>query len=361
MRSCKFPGSATSCGKAFCNSSKEVASFACDGTGSCNITLSACTGYACDDASGMCKTQCAGHDDCVGAGTYCNGMTSMCAPKKSNGISCANGAECASGNCIAAGANSVCCNTACTGAGLTCATGQCVCPGVTCGAGVSCQVFFQDADGDTFGNRAGTIAAGTARAGCAGTPPAGFVADNTDCDDGDANAKPGQTLWFDMPSKGLGTFDYNCDGMMQKETPEYVGLSCKFCGAVGSCDATTTTCTAANQTASFVCPQELAVFTKFSEELDISIQPHMSLLPPRPNINPAAQTVPPRDVVIPPGGVVLPPKLPQCCGCQAKNKTGFRSAVNCGVSGTQYTCGSCSAAGGGASAMTQSAKVQRCH
>jgi hypothetical protein len=66
--------------------------------------------------------------------------------------------------------------------------------------------------------------------------------------------------------------------------------------------------------------------------------------------------------VLPPGGVVLPPKLPQCCGCQAKNKTGFTQVVACG-DGTKYvyTCGACSAAGGTAAASTRVLKTQQCH
>jgi hypothetical protein len=233
--------------------------------------------------------------------------------------------------------------------GLSCndpgKTGQCVCQGVTCAAGVACQVFYQDLDADTFGNRNGTIAAGTAKAGCMGaTPPPGFVADNTDCDDTDANAHPGQTMFFAVQRKG-GGFDYDCNDMVLKETPEFVGGSCKFCGAVGMCDATTTTCSTANETASFQCPQEFGGIIRAA--LPIGTEP----ISADPTIAPAA---------------ILPPPICkictlQCCGCQANDKTGFLRVVACGDASTPaYTCGSCTVAGGFATAATQSYRQQRC-
>jgi hypothetical protein len=357
-KSCKYPGKTVSCGKAFCNTRREVGSFFCDGAGGCNIELSQCSDYSCDPDNAMCKTQCGGNNDCLGATKYCNGTTSMCAPKKDNGIACANGGECTSGNCV----DKICCNTAACDAaqGLSCATGKCVCPGVSCAAGVACQVFFQDLDGDKFGNKNGTILAGTAKAGCAGTPPVGFVADNTDCDDGDANAHPGQTDWFMAASKGIGTFDYNCDGSETKETPEYPGGTCKYCGAVGMCDTTSTTCDSTTKTGSFVCPQEIAVFTRLALPVDVApdLGARMSLFPTAPDLAAAAPAAAPGEVLPPP--VILPPKLPQCCGCAAADKTGFISAVKCGASGTPYTCGSCASVGGASPRTAGAAKIQRC-
>jgi hypothetical protein len=193
-----------------------------------------------------------------------------------------------------------------------------------------------------------------------GAPPVGFVADNTDCDDKDPAAHPGQTMFFGAPSKG-GRWDYDCDDKQTKETPEYINGTCKFCGAVGSCDATTTTCSTANQTASFVCPQEIgggivraAAATELAySESDLSLATGAAAGDP---------TIVPRAA---PGAVLPPPICKvcvlQCCGCNANDKTGFRQAVDCGVSSVPaYTCGSCAAAGGPASAMTQSFKQQRC-
>jgi hypothetical protein len=360
-RSCKYPGSATTCGKAFCNTRRDVGSFVCDGNGGCNIQLSACEMYACDEGKGACNTLCAGHADCQ-IGSFCNGE-GHCVPRKDIGLTCTTAAECRTGHC----STGVCCNTQCD-APFSCndgthPAGQCACPGVSCPAGVACQVFYQDGDADTFGNRNGTIVGGTAKAGCAGTPPVGFVADNTDCDDGDANAKPGQTGWFNAPSKGTGTFDYNCDGMMQKETPEYPGKSCHFCGAVGTCDPGSSTCATANQTASFVCPQEISIFTRLDQPIPpLDIDPRMSLAPlTPPTLAPTAAD--PGAVLPPAGGVILPPtKLPQCCGCAAADKAGFLQAVNCGdATKYVYTCGSCAAVGQGPSASTKMLKQQQCH
>ncbi|HVR03019.1 MAG TPA: hypothetical protein VMT47_12860, partial [Polyangia bacterium] len=360
-RSCKYPDKTKSCGTSFCNSRKDVISFACDGNGGCAAAVSTCTDYACDETNGTCRTTCQAHLNCL-LTDYCAG-DNTCKGKKSDGIMCATGDECMSGNC----SGNFCCNTACEGVGLTCVqaghVGQCQCQGVTCGAGVSCQVFYQDMDADGYGNRNGTIAAGTAKAGCAGSaPPAGFVADNTDCDDGDANAHPGQTMFFGVQRKS-GGFDYDCDDKTTKETPEYLGGSCKFCGAVGTCDATSSTCAAANETASFVCPQEYSggIIRSVSE--------------PEPNLSPlrevglaAGDSLTSYASVAPGAGSITPIQPPickvcilQCCGCAAADKTGFRQAVPCGDSSVpQYTCGSCSVAGGGASAMTPSFKQQRC-
>jgi hypothetical protein len=369
-RSCKYPGTTTSCGKAFCNSHREIGSFVCDGQGGCNIQLSGCTDYACDDSVGACRTKCTAHSDCQ-PGNYCDGPSHTCGPKNGLGLKCTTDDECKSGHC----ASNVCCNTACTGAGLSCndpgkVPGQCSCMGVTCAAGVACQIFYQDLDNDTFGNRNGSLTANppTAKAGCMGmTPPAGFVVDNTDCDDTDANAHPGQTMFFAVQRKG-GGFDFDCDDKTTKETPEYVGGTCRLCGPVGSCDAATS-CSASGQTASFVCPQELAIFTRLDQSIaPMSIDPHITV--PRTPLMPPTLTPPtgtqaaaePGAALPPGGGIILPPKLPQCCGCAASDKTGFRQAVPCGDSSVPaWTCGSCSSATGPLSGMTQSFKQQRCH
>jgi hypothetical protein len=370
-RSCKFPDKTKSCGTPFCNTRKEVASFVCDGNGGCNVELSSCSTYACEDGKGSCGTQCSGHTDCL-LGFYCN-ANSQCVAKKVIGIGCTPGAvgdpECKSDHC----SGGVCCNTACEGMGLSCndtgSLGQCKCQGVTCAAGVACQVFYKDADVDGFGNRDGTIAAGTAKAGCMGAPPTGFVADKTDCDDGDANVHPGQTAFFGTPSLGTPhTFDYNCDGNKEKQTPEYPGGSCRFCGAVGTCDQTTTTCMSAGQTASFICTQEAVEIIRAALPLGSDLQ---SLADP--GGGPAGLSLPAGTAAAAPGapaaapGVILPPPIckfcfQQCCGCHAADKAGFITVggVACGAVDTVYTCGACAAAGGGAAAPARTLTRQFC-
>jgi hypothetical protein len=141
------------------------------------------------------------------------------------GVSCERGIECASGYCI----DGICCNTACdtsVSGGGSCSTpgkiGQCVCG--ACPGG-TCQLFYRDADGDTYGDIRGTTTNGNAKYACEGAPPAGFVADHTDCLDSVVpvakDVHPGQTTYFGssyLDGDGKESFDYNCSGGPDKET-----------------------------------------------------------------------------------------------------------------------------------------------
>ena len=64
------------------------------------------------------------------------------------------------------------------------------------------STYFTDADGDGHG-------AGTAIAMC--EAPVGYSPIGDDCDDGNPDAWPGQTMFFGLP-RGDGSFDYDCDG-----------------------------------------------------------------------------------------------------------------------------------------------------
>ena len=69
--------------------------------------------------------------------------------------------------------------------------------------------WYQDSDNDTYGNTAITQSSST--------QPAGYVANSNDCYDGNANAKPGQALYFSI-QRGDSSFDYDCSG---SSTPQY--------------------------------------------------------------------------------------------------------------------------------------------
>ncbi len=89
------------------------------------------------------------------------------------------------------------------------------------GAG-GCTVYYRDNDNDGFG-------AGNSQCLC--QPNGTFkVTNNTDCYDSNALAYPGQTTPFTI-DRGDGSFDYNCDGVEEKDMPANIGLA-----PAGSCD-----------------------------------------------------------------------------------------------------------------------------
>jgi hypothetical protein len=231
-RACKYPAAETSCGDSFCGNTTQSAHAQCDGTGHCAYSVSNCTAYSCTVGDKDCKTSCTKPDDCQDT-FYCDGASSTCKPRSADGVSCSNAITCQSGYCL----DGVCCNTACdsTGGG-SCATpghvGQCTC--AACPGG-TCQLFYQDADGDLYGDATATTANGRAKFACADAPPAGYVADHTDCFDSAAQkaiasqVHPGQGGWFTAPYTGPSgsSYDYDCSGGYEKQTTE--GGSCFTC------------------------------------------------------------------------------------------------------------------------------------
>ena len=313
MRACRYPGSEKSCGASWCNSADQVAAPSCDGQGSCRPQLTGCGDYACVD--GACETRCATHEDCQPGTTYCNAQN-QCALVKRDGLSCTTGDECSSGHCVGDGTSKVCCKSACD-APFTCTEtpGMCKCPGIDCAEGVACQLFYRDADGDGVGDKFGTLANGGAKTACADSPPPGYVDSATDCDDGDPDVRPGQNAFFDVPSQTRGTFDYDCDGTLDKGVSENLGSVCKFCvdGETLSCAAPTATCATAGQTAGIDCSVECS----------------------------------PGE-----GGHLT-------CSCQPTD--GFIATVDCGVKGDYRVCGTCTAPGGGAINPATYSRKQTCH
>ena len=70
-------------------------------------------------------------------------------------------------------------------------------------AAVDASTWYADTDSDTYGNRSSTTVACSA--------PAGYVSDNTDCDDGRALSNPGATEYCNG-------FDDNCNGQTDEST-----------------------------------------------------------------------------------------------------------------------------------------------
>lgn len=165
---------------------------------------------------------------------------------------CAADSECASGFCV----DSVCCDGACDGQCQTCNVagnvGYCTaqvfgddttsaegCTGAhTCSIGISalnlpacrlktlqacktnsdcasllCQTFYVDHDRDGYGENGTTLQLCEVDGA---TPPAGYVAQGDDCCDSDANAFPGQSMYFHT-TDACGGWDYDCNGTVDGE------------------------------------------------------------------------------------------------------------------------------------------------
>jgi len=81
------------------------------------------------------------------------------------------------------------------------------------------QTLYRDADGDGFGD------ANVSYKGCAAT--VGWVTNKADCFDRNANARPGQTGWFDQ-DRGDGSYDYDCDGLQMPRASNVAITNCEF-------------------------------------------------------------------------------------------------------------------------------------
>ncbi len=306
-RACAYAPTTTSCGSNICSLPDTVGSFLCDGNGGCTEQDKQCTDFNCN--GGACRTTCGQDSDCQPT-DFCNLNINQCVPKHGDGTTCTMGDECKSTFCY----SGVCCNTTCGDTTQSCnnagSVGQCQCTGHSCPAGVACQLFYRDSDVDGYGDKTGTLTNGKAVAGCVGdTAPSGYVADNTDCDDGDGNVLPGQTAYFGSPSMGVGTFDYNCDGTLEKGVAEYAGSFCQFCSLSGSTCVQSSTCVASGQTAAVTCN----------------------------TFNLAGHPI-----------------------CKISGLSAFFNTVACGQTTTYFTCGTCSAVGGGPNETTSQVQ-QTCH
>ena len=197
--------------------------------GGCGAGHACAGGTTCQNGSCQCP---AGTHDCGGtceSNTSLNSCGALCnvaCPGPSNGSSFGQ-AICDGNSCgIACNQGYTLCGNACVdeqsdsnhcgscgkacGSGLACVSGACACTTTSCPGccnGSQCLVkptFYQDADGDGYGNAAVPISA------C--IRPNGYVSDNTDCCDSDANAHPGSTYCSSSKRACGDNWDYNCDG-----------------------------------------------------------------------------------------------------------------------------------------------------
>ena len=204
------------------------------------------------------QTQCSGDtpQTCGAGGQWVSGAvcTNVCSAGSCAGACSPNATRCSGTTpqtCSAAGqwvngpivANT--CGAACTpnstGFCGPCNNGAKVC-GATgawggCSGGTSPTTFYRDMDGDGYGNINVTTSACSA--------PSGYVADDTDCYDGNYDAHPGQTGWFPT-NRGDGSFDYNCDGVEEEQVPSTAPNTVNGC--IGNCCAQTGACVAGAST-----------------------------------------------------------------------------------------------------------------
>jgi len=153
---------------------------------------------------------------CDGEDNDCDGLVDEGNP--GGGASCTSGlpGDCSAGTTVCTSGHVVCSATVRPGQRAESCDGRDNdCDGFV-DNGVK-RAFFRDADGDGYGNPAARVDACTA--------PAGYVANSADCYDANANARPGQTGWFDT-HRGDGSFDYDCDGWQR---PRYVAVETRSC------------------------------------------------------------------------------------------------------------------------------------
>jgi hypothetical protein len=86
-------------------------------------------------------------------------------------------------------------------------------------AGATHYTYYHDADGDTYGDVADSLDSTNA------TPPAGYVADSTDCNDANAAIHPGAT---EVCDDGI---DNNCNGLIDAADT----VACPAAGGCGAC------------------------------------------------------------------------------------------------------------------------------
>ncbi len=188
------------------------------------------------------------------------------------------------------------------------------------------------------------------------SPPSGWVTNNGDCDDHDGNVNPGQAGYFTKPSLGTSTYDYNCDGVLSKQIPEFVGSFCGICENNTSCGdfgcGSGTGQTSLGCHSSIFCSINRLPIETLASDIHTLAQP--------------IATVAPISTVAPIGTVIGPPVMIQesCCSSGTSGITSFNASItsptgSCGVAGIKTTCGVCNGAGSGSPSTL--GVTQGCH
>jgi len=240
-RACKMPGADTSCGATSCTNGKQTGS-ACDGAGVCAVAQKACAPFICSGS--QCATACTLDLECADPGSYCKAPA--CVPKLDLGAACTKSTQCKSGSCV----DGSCCASPSCGAGFSCSTGACLCNGMLCSPSDQCVPWYEDADGDGFGDKTKSAL------GCSSFAPtvAGkkYVANADDCYDANKNAFPGQTQFFNV-SRGDNSFDYDCNGQDEKKYVAVSGPLCRDCHGYTAASCSLTCGTLGLQSAGLTC------------------------------------------------------------------------------------------------------------
>lgn len=212
---------------------REVNQLGPGGAGGAGTSSSSGSSSGVSTGAGAATSGSASSSSSAGSSSSSTSSGSASSSSSSTSSSSASSSSGCTGNFIACGDAGTCVDKEtdinnCGACGYTCVNAT---PCCTAGACSALPTWYQDLDGDGYGNP------NVARQVCA--QPTGFVADKTDCCDADAKAHPGQTAWFTVVD-GCGSFDYNCDGVdtQQINGPnDCLALTCAF-NASNMCVAT---------------------------------------------------------------------------------------------------------------------------
>lgn len=258
-------------------------------TGSCEPQVApartSCSGGLCDE-SGAC-VKCLRDSDCTSSSAkYCvKGECNACSPNGQNTCplckkcsaqgTCVNqskgedlnndcpssgqSSECANGSCNGSGAcGVVAVNTACGTCQACDSAGTCAfvksgsdpnsdcdpvsgqqsssssCKDGYCDGKGGCRTTtatkcYRDKDGDGYGDPTSYSNY------CSSCPSTEWISNNKDCYDSNANAKPGETEYYEI-NRGDLSFDYNCDNKQEKKYPSFTNQTCaSTCTSDGKC------------------------------------------------------------------------------------------------------------------------------